>query len=157
MDDYQKLVSQALKTVPEIFPWDLEEEIKTNPELILLDIRELQEFEMMHVKNSLFVPRGVLEGACCWNYDDTIPMLANSRQQNIVVICRSGNRSVLAAQSMQLMGFKNVRSLKLGIKGWNDNDMPMVDSDNNHIDIDKADIWLNQAIAKEKLTPTIDE
>jgi rhodanese-related sulfurtransferase len=41
--------------------------------------------------------RGVLEGACVWNYDDTIPQLAEARNQNIVLICRSGNRSVLAA------------------------------------------------------------
>jgi rhodanese-related sulfurtransferase len=43
-----------------------------------------------------------------------------------VLICRSGNRSVLAALTMQQMGFENVRSLKLGIKGWNDNDLEML-------------------------------
>jgi rhodanese-related sulfurtransferase len=55
------------------------------------------EFEMMHIKDALHVARGVLEGACVWNYDDTIPQLAEARNQNIVLICRSGNRSVLAA------------------------------------------------------------
>jgi hypothetical protein len=28
---------------------------------------------MMHIKDALHVARGVLEGACVWNYDDTIP------------------------------------------------------------------------------------
>ncbi|SMM99992.1 Rhodanese-related sulfurtransferase [uncultured Candidatus Thioglobus sp.] len=153
MDDYQQLIVAALKSVDEIFPWDLEEEIEQAPDLILLDIREQDEFEMMHIKNSLHVPRGVLEGACVWNYDDTVPALAKARNQNIVLICRSGNRSVLAAQTMQQMGFTKVRSLKMGIKGWNDNDLEMLDVDNKAVDIDKADEWLNQTVAKEKLNP----
>ncbi len=153
MDGYQKLVIEALETVVEIFPWDLEEEIENNQNLILLDIREAHEFEMMHIKNSLHVSRGVLEGACVWNYDDTVPELAKSRAQNIVIICRSGNRSALAAQTMQKMGFENVRSLKMGIKGWNDNDIEMIDVNQQIVDIDKADEWLNQAVSADKLQP----
>jgi rhodanese-related sulfurtransferase len=155
MDDYQKLVAQALKTVGEILPWDLAEEMAQNSELMLLDIRERDEFEMMHIKNSLNVPRGVLEGACCWNYDDTVLKLAQGRSQNIVLICRSGNRSVLAAQSMQQMNFKNVRSLKLGIKGWNDNDLPMLDKNAVTVDIEQVDEWLNRAVLEEKRQPNL--
>ncbi|VVM20042.1 hypothetical protein BSPWISOXPB_9382 [uncultured Gammaproteobacteria bacterium] len=62
MDDYQKLVAKALVSVDEILPWDLEEEIEQNSDLILLDIREQAEFEMMHIKDALHVARGVLEG-----------------------------------------------------------------------------------------------
>jgi rhodanese-related sulfurtransferase len=47
------------------------------------------------------------------------------------LICRSGNRSVLAALTMRQMGFENVRSLKLGIKGWNDNDLEMLNIKND--------------------------
>jgi rhodanese-related sulfurtransferase len=78
-----------------------------------------------------------------------------ARNQNIVLICRSGNRSVLAALTMQQMGFENVRSLKLGIKGWNDNDLEMLDIKNDIVDIDEADKWLNQAVAEEKLQPNL--
>lgn len=152
MDDYQKLVAKALETVGEVMPWDLAEDI-LNFDLILLDIRERNEFEMMHIPNSIHVPRGLLEGACVWNYDDTVPALAEARNQNIILICRSGNRSVLAAQTMQQMGFENVRSLKLGIKGWNDNDFKMLDMNGDIVDIDAADEWLNQAISIEKRQP----
>jgi rhodanese-related sulfurtransferase len=154
MDDYQKLVEKALETVGEVFPWDLAEEIEQNTGLILLDIREQDEFERMYIQHSLHVPRGVLEGACVWNYDDTVPQLAKARNQDIVVICRSGNRSVLAARTMQQMGFTKVRSLKMGIKGWNDNDLEMIDVKNNVVDIDKADEWLNTAVDQEKLAPS---
>jgi rhodanese-related sulfurtransferase len=153
MDQYQQLVESALKTVDEIFPWDLEEEIKVASGLILLDIREAHEFEMMHIRNSLHIPRGVLEGACVWNYDETVPELAKARDQNIVIICRSGNRSALAAQTMKQMGFKNVRSLKMGIKGWNDNDIEMINDKQDIVDIDEADKSLNKAVSKEKLNP----
>ena len=153
MDEYQRLVVDALASVDEVLPWDLEEEIKQNPELIVLDIRESDEFEMMHIKSSLHVPRGVLEGACVWNYDDTIPALAQNRDQNIVVVCRSGNRSALAALTMQQMGFEQVRSLKLGIKGWNDNDLEMLNNQGDIVDIDQIDEWLNRAVPEDKLKP----
>ena len=153
MDGYQRLVVEALGSVDEVLPWDLEEEIEQNPKLIVLDIRELDEFEMMHIKDSLHVPRGVLEGACVWNYDDTVPVLAQARDQNIVVVCRSGNRSALAALTMQQMGFEQVRSLKLGIKGWNDNDLEMVNNQRDIVDIDQIDEWLNRAVPEDKLQP----
>ena len=153
MDGYQRLVVKALGSVDEVLPWDLEEEIGQNPKLIVLDIRELDEFEMMHIKGSLHVPRGVLEGACVWNYDDTVPALAQARDQNIVVVCRSGNRSALAALTMQKMGFEQVRSLKLGIKGWNDNDLEMINNQRDIVDIDQIDEWLNRAVSEDKLQP----
>lgn len=153
MDDYLKLVRKALKTVDEVFPWDLAQEITQNSDLILLDVREQDEFEMMHIKNSLHVARGVLESACVWNYDHTVTRLAEARNQNIVLICRSGYRSALAALTMQHMGFENVRSLKLGIKGWNDNDLEMLDMQGNIVDADEANVWLNRAVAQEKLRP----
>jgi len=153
MDDYQRLVEKALKTVNEVTPWDLEEEIQKKTGLILLDIREQNEFDMMHIKHSIHVPRGVLEGACVWNYDDTVPKLAQARNQDIVVICRSGNRSALAALTMQQMGFTKVHSLKMGIKGWNDNDFEMENADHTIVDIDQADKWFNRAVSEDKLAP----
>ncbi|MBT4123034.1 MAG: rhodanese-like domain-containing protein [Candidatus Ruthia sp.] len=153
MDGYQRLVIKALRSVEEVLPWDLEEEIEQDLNLIVLDIREPSEFEMMHIKDSIHVPRGVLEGACVWNYDDTIPALAQARDQNIVVVCRSGNRSVLAALTMQQMGFEHVRSLKLGIKGWNDNDLEMLNNQGDVVDINQIDEWLNKAVPEDKLKP----
>ncbi len=153
MDGYQKLVAQALTTVSEVFPWDLEEEIKHNSGLILLDIREQDEFDMMHIKHSIHVPRGILEGACVWNHNDTVPTLVQARDQNIVVICRSGSRSALAALTMQQMGFTKMRSLKMGIKGWNDNDFEMVNINHAIVDIHQADKWLNRTVSEDKFTP----
>jgi rhodanese-related sulfurtransferase len=152
MDDYKKLVADALQHVAEIFPWDLEELLDENPPL-LLDIREQYEFDIMHIKGSINVPRGVLEGACCWNYADTVPELVRARDKKIIIICKSGNRSALAGRTMQLMGYQDVVSLKMGIKGWNDNDMPTVDVNSNEVDIDNADKWLNTPVPSQNLEP----
>jgi len=69
------------------------------------------------------------------------------------VVCRSGNRSALAALTMQQMGFKQVRSLKLGIKGWNDNDLEMLNNQGDIVDINQIDEWLNRAVPEDKLKP----
>lgn len=153
MDEYQSLVDNALEFVTELFPWDLEEEIKTEPAPIILDVREQSEFDLMHIKGSLHVPRGLLEESCVWNYGETMPILAGSRNQNIVVVCRSGRRSALAALTLINMNFCNVRSLKLGIKGWNDNDLEMVNNIGEIVDINEADELLSMIVPSHKIKP----
>lgn len=150
---YDELVAEALKTITQVMPWDLVSEIASNSTLILLDVREQKEFDIMHIKNSIHSPRGVLESACEWGYDETIAQIAAARDKDIVVICRSGKRSALAGLSMTNLGFTSVRSLAMGIKGWNDTDGEMVDKNNNKVDPDIADTILNKPVASDKLAP----
>ncbi len=153
MKHFTDLIAEALPDVEEIFPWDLEEKLKENQRLILLDVREPAEFDALHIENSLHVPRGVLESACDWDYDETEPTLAGGRDKEIVVICRSGNRSVLAAQTMQRMGFMHVASLKTGIRGWNDFEQPLYNKAGEQVDIDDADEILASKVRPEQHRP----
>ena len=153
MKHFTDLIAEALPEVEEIFPWDLEEKLKENQEIILLDVREPAEFDALHIEKSLNVPRGVLESACDWDYDETEPQLAGGRDKEIIVICRSGNRSVLAAQTMQRMGFKHVVSLKTGIRGWNDFEQPLYNSKGEQVDIDDADELLASKLRPEQSRP----
>ncbi|HEY9147876.1 MAG TPA: rhodanese-like domain-containing protein [Gammaproteobacteria bacterium] len=153
MKHFTDLIAEALPEVEELFPWDLEEKLQQESELILLDVREPSEYDALHIEGSINVPRGLLESACDWDYDDTVPELAGGREREIIVICRSGNRSVLAAQTMQHMGFKNVTSLKTGIRGWNDFEQPLYDADGNQVDIDDADEILASKIRPEQQRP----
>lgn len=153
MKHFNDLIAEALPDVEELFPWDLEEKIGQASDLILLDVREPQEFDALHIQGSINVPRGVLEQACDWDYDETVPELAAGREREIIVICRSGNRSVLAAHTMQRMGFKNVASLKTGIKGWNDFEQPMFNADGEQVDIDDADEMLATKLRPEQRRP----
>ena len=104
MVSYRELVRNCLSQVKEIMPWDLVVRMKENPDLLIVDVREPYEFEAMHIRDSINVPRGILESASEWDYEDTVPVLVQARMREIVVVCRSGNRSALAVQSMQLLG-----------------------------------------------------
>jgi rhodanese-related sulfurtransferase len=153
MKTYSQLIEECLDTVEEVFPWDLEEELQSDNKPLLLDIREPEEFNAMRLKDSMNVPRGVLEQSCEWDFEETIPDLVQARDKPIVVICRSGNRSVLAAYTMQQMGYENVKSLKTGLKGWTDYEQPLVDNNNQEIDIDDADEYFASKVKPEQMRP----
>lgn len=153
MKSYKDLVADCLPHINEVFPWELEDELNNNPDILLIDINEPSEYSLAHIPNAINVPRGILESACDYGYDETVPELAGGREKTIVVICRSGNRSALAALTMQQMGFSNIRSLKTGLRGWNDNEGPLVDLDHNTIDPDIAENYFITKLRPDQEEP----
>ena len=153
MKHFLQLVSDCLKDVREIMPWDLAERLEQNPDLLIVDVREPYEFEAMHIPGSLNVPRGILESACEWDYEETEPELVQAREREVVVVCRSGYRSVLAANSMLLLGYANVCSLKTGLRGWKDYEQPLVDAEGQAVDLDAADEYFTPRLRSEQLRP----
>jgi len=153
MKTYKQIIEECLESIDEVFPWDLDEEMQSEHKPLLLDIREPEEFLAMHIRDSVNVPRGILEQSCEWDFEETVPELVNARDKPIVVICRSGNRSVLAAYTMQQMGYQDVKSLKTGLKGWTDYELPLVDNSNNEIDIDNADEYFASKVKPEQMRP----
>lgn len=155
MKKYLDLVNDCLPRVPELMPWDLEERLRQEPAPLILDVREPQEFDAMHIPGSLNVPRGILESACEWDYEETVPELVQAREREILVVCRSGYRSVLAAFNMQLMGYRQVASLKTGLRGWNDYEQPLVDRDGQPVDLEDADRYFTPRLRPEQLRPRV--
>ena len=153
MTKFIELIQDCLTDVEEIMPWDLEERLQENPELLIVDVREPYEFEAMHIPGSINVPRGILESACEWDYEETIPDLVRARDREIVVACRSGYRSVLAANSMQVLGYSNVASLKTGLRGWNDYEQPLVDGGGAPVELDDADEYFTPRLREEQMRP----
>jgi rhodanese-related sulfurtransferase len=153
MKKYTELVEALLPNINEIFPWDLEEKLESNEDMLLVDIREPYEFDVMRIKGSINVPRGILESAADWGYDETVPELAEARDREVILMCRSGNRSVMAADVLQKMGYEQVYSLKTGLKGWNDFEQPLVDSEGNEVDIDTADEFFENKVRPEQMPP----
>ena len=152
---YTDLVNECLPHIHELFPWDLVEERANSKELLLVDVSEPREYTRYHIPGSINVPRGTLEAACDWDYDETVPALACGRDTTIIVICRSGNRSALAAYTLQQMGFGNVRSLKTGLRGWNDYDQPLVDAAGNTVDPDDAERYMTTKLRPEQMSPAL--
>lgn len=153
MKSYDDLIEEALVSVKEVTPWDLGRRFRAGDVPLLLDIREPDEFALLRIPGSVNVPRGVLEQSCEWDYDETVPELACERGREIVLICRSGKRSVLAADVMRQMGFTNVLSLRLGIRGWNDAELPMEDASGAAIDADRGDELLASRVKPEQRKP----
>lgn len=153
MKNFNELVAESAKNITEILPWDLEERYEENPSLLLLDIREPYEFEAMHIKGSLNVPRGVVETACEWNYEETVAQLVEARDKEVIVACRSGNRSIFVCEIMQKMGYKNIVSLKTGLRGWSDYEQPLFDKDENEVDEDTAIDYFTANIRKDQMAP----
>ena len=81
-----ELIRECLTDVKEIMPWDLEERLQENPDLLIVDVREPDEFDAMHIAGSINVPRGILESACEWEYEETEPELVRAREREIVVV-----------------------------------------------------------------------
>jgi rhodanese-related sulfurtransferase len=150
---YDDLVAEALTRVKEVLPWDFGKRFKDGDVPLLLDVREPAEFAALRIPGSINVPRGILEQSCEWDYDETVPELAGGREREIVVICRSGKRSVLAADVMLRMGFSNVVSLKLGIRGWNDAELPLENAEGEAVDADAGDEVLASRVRPEQRKP----
>ena len=153
MKRYTDLVNEQAKAIEEIFPWDLEEKLKGEEKPLILDVREPYEYDAMHIEGSLNVPRGILESACEWDYEETVPELVEARQREVVVVCRSGNRSVLAAYTLKLLGFEKPISLKTGLRGWNDYELPLVDRQCRPVDIEVADEYFANQVREDQLDP----
>jgi rhodanese-related sulfurtransferase len=148
-----ELIRDCLTEVKEIMPWDLEARLAENPDLLVVDVREPEEFEAMHIAGSMNVPRGILESACEWDYEETVPELVRAREREVVVVCRSGNRSVLAAHAMQVLGFRNVVSLQTGLRGWKDYEQPLATRNGGDVDLDDADDYFMPRVREDQLKP----
>jgi len=151
-----QILAQTAKEVSEVFPWDVEELLSdkttSDSELLFVDIREPYEYQEMRIQNSINAPRGILETSCEWDYDETIPELVKARQRKVIVVCRSGNRSLLATQTLKMMGFMDVHSLKTGLRGWNEYDLPLV-NDQGEVDPDDADKYHMAQVSDEQMSP----
>ncbi|MDQ1363861.1 MAG: hypothetical protein QG652_1723 [Pseudomonadota bacterium] len=153
MKRFRDLINDVLPHIREIFPWDLDERIKTNPAILLIDITEPGEYNTLHIPDAINVPRGILEAASDWGYEDTLPALAAGREREVVLICRSGNRSALAAYNLQQMGFTNIASLKTGLRGWFDYELPLQDGCGNPVDEDTGDAYFSKGPRADQLGP----
>ncbi len=151
MKTFKSLIEDVLPNIKEVFPWDVDEKLNKSEDVLLIDITEPTEYATVHIKNSINVPRGVLEASCDWGYEDTVPALADARDKEVIVICRSGNRSALAAFTMQLMGYTNVHSLKTGLRGWFDYELTLYNEFEQEVDEDDADAYFSKGPRAEQM------
>jgi molybdopterin/thiamine biosynthesis adenylyltransferase/rhodanese-related sulfurtransferase len=102
--------------VTEITPRELAEQMRAGAEVDLIDVREPGEWEVARLPGARLVPLGQLASS--------MAKLDSARE--IVVMCRSGQRSANAARQLQAAGFRKVKNLAGGILRWSDEVDPTV-------------------------------
>lgn len=105
------LIEEAKKKIREVTPEESMQTQAENPAVVFLDVREPNEWNLGRIPGALFIARGNLES----RVEATIP-----RDKKIIVYCARGNRSALAADTMQQMGYEDVASMSQGFGGWVD-------------------------------------
>lgn len=81
------------------------------PDTVLLDVREPMEWNMAHIPGAVLVPLSDIEE----KVEAAVP-----RDSKVIIYCASGNRSAIAADTMQNLGYSDVASMAGGIRGWAD-------------------------------------
>ncbi|MDX1539671.1 rhodanese-like domain-containing protein [Arsukibacterium sp.] len=124
MKTSQQLIAQARAAIREVSIDELAAYLERHPEPRLIDVREPAEFAQSHIAGAVNYPRGVLEmqlanhpavAASGCAADVALTQLASAP---LYLICRSGGRSALAAESLQRMGFTDVYSVAGGMQDW---------------------------------------
>ena len=87
---------------------ELEKKLDANENILVIDVREAAEYAFNHIPNAISIPSGELE--------DRLNEL--NKQDYIFVVCRTGNRSDLAAQKLTENGFTNVINVVPGMYQW---------------------------------------
>src|SRR6267154_1674528 len=106
---FEKLVVEAKKNITEISPADAAAKLNSG-EAVIVDVRDKDEWDEGHIPGALHMSRGTIE----LDIEEKVP------ETNAMIICHcgGGGRSALAAESLQKMGYKNVRSMAGGFKAW---------------------------------------
>lgn len=111
-------VAEARSRVREIHPDDLDEMIGDHDDLLIVDVREADEFAKGHIPGALLIPRGLIEGAADVTCKHRVAQLSDARGKTVVLYCQTGGRSAMATDVLQQMGFKHAYNLAGGIELW---------------------------------------
>ncbi len=105
------LLAEARKATSVITPDELSDRINSGDTITIVDICTFPEYEQGHIKGAVWMPRGKLE------FYAAAGMLGGVDNE-LVLYCKKDARAAFACQTLQNMGFENVKNLQGGLKGW---------------------------------------
>jgi molybdopterin/thiamine biosynthesis adenylyltransferase/rhodanese-related sulfurtransferase len=111
MASFRDLLAKAKSEIVEIDTQQAQTRIEAG-NVLVLDVREPDEYDQGALPNALHIPRGHLEAQ--------IEGRATDRDQTIVVYCAGGVRSAFAARTLQELGYSDVLSMEGGFGKWKD-------------------------------------
>jgi rhodanese-related sulfurtransferase len=119
--DIFKQVNEEKKDIENLSVEELKKEIEANPDLLLLDLREVQELvDLGTIPGAIHCARGMME---FWA-SPASPYFRDYFQEDrrTVLYCAGGGRSVFATKALLAMGYSNVAHLEAGFTGWKASD-----------------------------------
>jgi rhodanese-related sulfurtransferase len=105
----QQLLEETRARIREVNAAESVASQKRGDDVVYLDVREPNEWNLGRVPGAVFIPRGNLES----KVEGKVP-----RDRRVVVYCARGNRSAFAADTMQQMGYGDVVSMAGGWAAW---------------------------------------
>jgi molybdopterin/thiamine biosynthesis adenylyltransferase/rhodanese-related sulfurtransferase len=111
MASFRDLLAKAKSEIVEIDTQQAQTRIEAG-NVLVLDVREPDEYDQGALPDALHIPRGHLEAQ--------IEGRATDRNQTIVVYCAGGVRSAFAARTLQELGYTDVLSMEGGFGKWKD-------------------------------------
>jgi rhodanese-related sulfurtransferase len=115
---FLKLVQDAKQRVKETNVPDVKRRIDAGEKLILVDVREDNEWAKGHLPGAVHMGKGVIER----DIEQQVPDAGTK----LVLYCGGGFRSALVADNLQKMGYTNVESMDGGWRGWTEAGLPTV-------------------------------
>ena len=115
LNRFEKLVAQAKRNVTEISAADARGQADGGG-AVLIDVREESDWREGHAEGARHLSRGEIE----LEIEEQIPDVTKP----IICYCGGGSRSALVAESLQKMGYENVRSLAGGFRAWKEAGLP---------------------------------
>ena len=103
--------------IGEIDAVELKKQMDEKENLILIDVREQQEWDEGRIPHAIFIPLS--------QFDQEYEKHLKDSDAEIVVQCRSGKRSLDACQRLLGEGFTNLKNMKGGILAWMDEGYPI--------------------------------
>lgn len=79
-------------------------------EVIILDVREQDEYDSGHIPGAVLLPVGTID-------EDTAAAVIPEKDTSVLIYCRSGNRSKTASSTLADLGYTNVYEFG-GINSW---------------------------------------
>ena len=99
--------------IPPLQAWEL---LASDPDAVLVDVREPNEYDELHAEGALLLPLSELEA----RYAE-LP-----KDKPLLMICRSGARSARAGEFLLQNGYGDVTNLAGGTLAWNEAGLPVV-------------------------------
>jgi rhodanese-related sulfurtransferase len=112
--EFEALVNDAKTRIKEVTVEETLERVKNGA--VLIDVREVSEWENVHALGAQHLGRGVIERDIINAFPD--------KDTELILYCGGGYRSALAADNLQKMGYTNVFSMAGGWRAWNEANAP---------------------------------